>query len=135
MQKFSSSCHCGKIQCSFTLPVTAVVQCHCQNCRKLQGSDYSTWVAVHQQQFSIDRGEEHLVEYRANDQSSKIFCSHCGTGVFCINGKHFKHHKVLPLGSIDNYSFELAPFLKVYTENKAAWLKLHDDIPITTGNE
>ena len=132
MSRYQTSCLCGKVQCSFTLPAAAVVQCHCEHCRKMQGSDYSTWVAVNADQFSIDAGAEHIRDYHFNDRSSKSFCSCCGTSVFGTNGKHFAHHKVLPLGVVKNYSSELKPMVQVYTEDKAEWVHLHEDVPIYT---
>lgn len=133
MKIFRSSCHCGSVQCTFKLPTTAVVQCHCNNCRKLQGSDYSSWVAVNTEQFSIDEGQQYLTEYRTNEGSSKNFCALCGSAIYCINNKHFAKHKLLPLGSVDNYSVALKPLMQVYTQDKAQWLQLHDDIPLATG--
>ena len=133
MNKFETSCYCGKVRCSFTLPVTTVVQCHCQLCRKLQGSDYSTWIAVKNTQFTVEAGSELITHYQANERSSKHFCSLCGTGVYCVNGKHFEEHKVLPLGTVDNYSVELKPQMQVYTDSKAEWVQLHDEVPIFAG--
>lgn len=46
MTTIEGSCHCGAVRWSVTPPVKTVVKCHCGNCRKLQGSDYSTWVVV-----------------------------------------------------------------------------------------
>ena len=132
MKKFESACYCGKVRCSFTLPVKSVVQCHCNICRTLQGTDYSTWVAVEAMQFTIEAGEEYLTHYQVNDRSSKNFCSQCGTGVYAINGKHFSEHRMVPLGTVDNYSTELKPKIQAYAKDKAAWVQLHDEIPILT---
>jgi len=98
----------------------------------MQGSDYSTWVAVTNNQFSIDSGSEYISNYKLN-RSSKSFCSICGTGVYAINGKHFKKHKLIPLGIVKNYSTDIKPQIQVYTEDKAAWTEIHDRVPIFTG--
>ena len=130
MDKFMASCRCGKVEISFSLPVTRVVQCHCQSCRKMQGSDYSTWIAVADQQFSIDSGSEYISTYEFTELSTKNFCSHCGTAVYGINGKHFKKHKMIPLGIVENYSADIKPQFQVYTENKAEWVSLHEGVPV-----
>lgn len=132
MDKFKATCCCGNVELSFSLPATKVVQCHCESCRKMQGSDYSTWVAVENSQFSIDRGSEYIKEYKLNNQSTKSFCSTCGTGIIGVNGKHFKNHKLVPLGIVDNYSNEIKPQVQVYTENKAKWVELHGYVPVFT---
>lgn len=124
------SCHCGIVRWEFSLPIKTVVKCHCANCRKLQGSDYSTWVVVPSDQYSIIQGSESITKYQANEKSSKSFCSHCGTAVFLSNGKHFVGSVVLALGALDSYSENLSPKIQVYTTSKAEWVKLHDDEPV-----
>ena len=132
MEKIKASCCCGNVRLSFTLPVTKVVQCHCESCRKMQGSDYSTWVAIDDNQFNVDKGASYISEYKLNNHSSKSFCTVCGTGVFGVNGLHFKDHKMLPLGIVENYSNDIKPQIQVYTEFKAKWIELHNDVPVFT---
>lgn len=130
MSKEKGSCHCGTVKWEFSLPVKAVVKCHCGNCRKLQGADYSSWVIVPVEQYSITQGGESITHYQANEKSSKNFCLHCGTAIFLVNGKHFEGCVVLALGTIDSYSENLAPKVQVYTSSKAEWVKLHEDEPV-----
>ncbi|AGH81174.1 GFA family protein [Psychromonas sp. CNPT3] len=130
MSTVKGSCHCKAVKWEFTLPIKTVVKCHCQNCRKLQGSDYSSWVIVPQEQLEITSGKEYLSKYEASELSSKTFCSLCGSSTYLMNGKHFPDHFVIPLGAIDNYSEVLAPQIQVYTADKAAWVSLHDDEPV-----
>ena len=131
MDKFRGSCLCGNVKISFSLPVTTVVQCHCQSCRKMQGSDYSSWIAVPENQFSVDLGSELISTFKLF-RSSKSFCSTCGTCVYGYSGKHFKRHKVIPLGIVENYSADIQPQVQVYTENKAEWLELQGSVPISS---
>jgi hypothetical protein len=130
MDEIKATCCCGNVELSFSLPVTKVVQCHCESCRKMNGSDYSTWIAINNDQFSVDDGNEYIKEFRLNNLSSKSFCSTCGTGVFGINGKHFKDQKLVPLGIVSNYTYEIKPQVQVYTDNRAAWVELHGCVPI-----
>ena len=126
----NGSCHCGAVKWEFTQPIKTVVKCHCGACRKLQGSDYSTWVIVPSEQYSVTKGKDAVTKYQATEKSSKNFCSACGTPVFLINGIHFPDDVVLPLGAIENYSDELAPQIQVYTTDKATWVNLHEDEPV-----
>jgi hypothetical protein len=121
MELFQASCHCGKVKCSFSKSITTVVQCHCENCRKLQGSDFSTWVVIPDNQLKVTEGEVYISDYEFNDRSKKCFCSLCGTVVYGVNGKHFKEHKLIVLGAVENYSETLKPQRQVYTESKALW--------------
>lgn len=130
MERIEAACHCKKVKWSFSLPIKTVVQCHCQNCRKMQGGDYSSWVFVENSQFSIDTGSEHISHYDMNERSGKAFCSLCGTTVYGINGKHFKEYMAIPLGVIETYLDEIRPQIQVYTEHKAAWTQIHDGVPV-----
>ena len=130
MDLIKGSCHCNSVKWEFSLPIKTVVKCHCGNCRKLQGGDFSSWVVVPQSQFEVTSGQDKVSTYNATDISSKSFCSNCGSAAYLVNGKHFSDDFVLPLGAIDNYSEDLAPQIQVYTPDKAQWVKLHEDEPI-----
>jgi len=134
MEIIYGSCHCKKVKWSFNLPLTTIVQCHCQNCRKMQGGDYSTWIAVPDRQFSVLTGEVAISHYQFNDRSSKSFCPSCGTVVYGINGKHFEGHKLVSLGTVDKYLPELKPQLQVYTEHRSEWGEIQSDVPIMAKN-
>ncbi|WP_445360282.1 GFA family protein [Microbulbifer sp. EKSA005] len=132
MSKIKGSCHCGSAAWEFDLPIKAAVKCHCSMCRKLQGSDYSTYVVIPKKQFSLSKGRDSIVSYQATEKSYKNFCSVCGTPTHLINGKHFPDDFVLPLGIVKNYTDELAPQIQVYTTEKSPWSNIHDDVPIFT---
>jgi hypothetical protein len=132
MEIINGACHCNEVQWVFHLPVSTVVQCHCQNCRKMQGGDYSTWIAVPDKQFSVVAGEELISYYQFNDRSSKSFCQSCGTVIHGINGKHFSEHKLVSLGTVDKYLTELKPQMQVYTEHKSDWGIVQDNVPVVT---
>ena len=130
MCEFKIECHCRKVKCSFRLPITTVVQCHCRNCRRMQGSDYSTWLAISRENFSVDSSEDLITHYQVNEKSNKSFCSFCGTVVLAENGKHFKDHVMVPLGAVKNYKAVLKPQVQVYIENKAEWVQIHEGVPV-----
>ena len=130
MSEIKGSCHCGAVSWSFSLPAKTIVKCHCNNCRQLQGSDYSTWIVVPQSQFEVLTGQDEVSLYKPNDSSSKSFCSKCGSATYLVNEKHFSGDYVLPLGAVVNYVDELAPQMQVYTADKASWVNLHDDEPV-----
>ena len=121
MENYAGRCHCGSVSWSFAPSVQAVLKCHCNNCRKLQGSDYSTWVVVPSDQFSLTSGHEQVSSYTTG-VSSRSFCSQCGTTVFLNNGKHFPEATIVPLGLIENFDDALAPQAHVYSSDKAGWV-------------
>ena len=132
MNKIQGGCHCGHVSWEFELPVKTVVKCHCNNCRKLQGSDYSSWIVVPKSQFKVNSGREEISTYHFSEVSQKYFCANCGSTVYGINGKHFPTDFMVPLGEVDNYSEDLAPKIQVYSKYKAEWVHIHDDEPVVS---
>jgi hypothetical protein len=130
MRENQGSCHCKKVQWSFDLPVRAVVKCHCGNCRRMQGSDYSTWVIVPASQHSIDQGLDLITDYRGSEKSSKHFCQSCGTVVYCTNTGIFPDHVIMALGTVARATGSMHPQIQVYTPDKADWVTIHDDVPV-----
>ena len=130
LNKIKGSCHCGSVNWECDPPIKTVVKCHCSMCRKLHGSDHSTYVIVPKEQFSLTKGKGLVMSYQATEKSYKNFCSICGTPIYLLNGKHFPNEFVLPLGIIENYTNELAPQIQVYTSEKPAWVNIHEDVPI-----
>lgn len=124
METIGGSCHCGTIRWELRLPVKTVLRCHCSNCRKLQGADYSTWIVAQPSSVKLTTGAERLTEYTPG-RSGKSFCSVCGSTVLLNNGKHFPGDVILALGGLDGYTETLAPQVEVYTEDKAPWVSLH----------
>lgn len=130
MSRVKGGCHCGSVSWEFDLPIKTVVKCHCAMCRKLQGSDHSTYGIVPKERFLLTKGKEAIVCYQATKVSHKNFCSSCGSPTHLMNGKHFPDEVVLPLGLIENYTDVLAPQIQVYTLEKAPWSNIHEDVPI-----
>lgn len=123
MTHHKGGCHCDRVAWRFAAPAQAVLKCHCENCRRLQGSDYSTWVVVPSNKFELVKGAEHVTEY-STGRSSRSFCSNCGTTVFLNNGKHFPTATIVPLGLVEIYESSLAPQAHVYSDNKADWVRI-----------
>jgi hypothetical protein len=124
----NGSCHCGKIRWCFSEPISTVVKCHCEICRRLQGSDYSTWVVIPRAQFKVINGKDFVTNYEPG-ASVKKFCSICGSPVYLINGKHFPKDVIVALGSILNYQSTLNPRMQTYALDKAEWVEISDAEP------
>ena len=98
-------------------------------CRSLSGADYSSWLVIPSDQFTLLSGKEFITEYQATDNFSKGFCSKCGSTVHGINNDKFPRHVYLAKGNITS-KYTKAPDIQVYTKDKAAWVTLDDNIPV-----
>jgi len=112
------SCNCGDVGYSAGNAVNAVVNCHCNLCRKMNGSTFSTYVVVPDEEFEPIRGELNSVKVSHN--ATKSFCSRCGTPIYNKNPK-FGGLKILYLGSIDSEVSSQAQF-NIYCESRLSWV-------------
>jgi len=98
-------------------------------CRELSGADYSSWVVMKSNQFTLVKGSDILSRYQATEKFSKSFCSKCGSTVSCVNDEKFPDHIYVARGNISS-EIELPVNLQVYTDDKADWLVLNEAIPV-----
>lgn len=117
----SGSCDCGAVQYELTAPVKLVVNCHCNCCRKRNGSSYSTYCVVSQGDLRIVRGHEFLKTYEISEGGKKLFCFTCGSALYKINPRYPGMLMVL-YGSLSNNT-NLTPSVNVYIESKLPWVE------------
>jgi hypothetical protein len=123
MSKLTGSCNCGAINYDVDGDVRSVVNCHCNLCRKMNGSAFSTYVAVSDDHFKLLNGD--LVVHKVSEHAEKSFCGKCGTPIFNSNPK-YAGLKILHFGSLDD-SLNLEPKVNIYCESRLDWLgKLAD---------
>lgn len=91
------SCNCGSIHFNSSDNITAIVNCHCQLCRKMNGSAFSKYVVVQNDDFVLKTGT--LKKMRLSTRATKSFCQDCGTPIYNQSIK-FTGLKILYLGSL-----------------------------------
>ncbi len=128
MQKLTGSCNCGAVQYQVTGDIKNIVNCHCNICRKMNGSAFSTYVAVSGDDFKLLNGK--LKRHKVSSHAEKNFCGQCGTPIFNSNPK-YAGLKILHFGSLDN-SINLEPKINIYCESRLDWL---DKLPEITSLE
>lgn len=122
-------CHCGTIKWTATLPHRIALNCHCNMCRSLSGADYSSWLVLPFDQFSVLSGKDHLSAYEASDNFSKSFCSKCGSTVSCVNNDKFPGHIYVAKGNITS-EFDIPAEIQVFTQFKADWVTIDEQPPV-----
>lgn len=98
-------------------------------CRSLSGADYSSWIVIPSDQFSILSGNEDINEYAASETFSKSFCKECGSTVSCNNSDKFPDHIYVAKGNIST-EFDIPAEIQVFTKFKASWIRIDDSIPV-----
>ncbi|MEH6556972.1 MAG: GFA family protein [Oceanicoccus sp.] len=125
----SGQCHCGSVKWTATLPHKIALNCHCNMCRSLSGADYSSWIVIPSDQFSVISGGEDLTEYQASAAFTKSFCKKCGSTVNCINNDKFPDHTYVAKGNIST-DFDIPAEIQVFTNFKASWVNIDESIPV-----
>ena len=78
----NGSCICGAITYEVEGAPKSVVNCHCNMCRKMNGSAFSTYAAVLSDEFTLTSGEPKA--RKVSDNATKHFCGlNCATS--CIH--------------------------------------------------
>lgn len=73
---FQGSCLCGGIHYEIHGEIGDVIQCHCQRCRKANGTAFATNAPISSAAFKITQGEN-LVKKFAASGVYRWFCGEC----------------------------------------------------------
>ena len=114
------SCHCGKIQFELKDNPKMTVNCHCNDCRRRNGSAFSTYLGVAEKDLFITEGESYLKKYMVEDSGEKYFCSECGSPIYNKNyripGLYMVSHGALV------QTRKYTPSFNVFCSTKLEWV-------------
>jgi len=116
----NGTCFCGAVNYTFALEGLSSSVCHCGMCRKLHGSDYTTWITVAKDDFSIDKGSDVISEYQVSEHTIGYFCSCCGTKVYSVD-KRYSNIGILR-GTVTG-EIEESPRRQWFWDKKVPWLE------------
>jgi len=125
--KITGSCYCGKINFELNNKPKIVVNCHCDDCKKRNGTVFSTYIAVSENDFQLSKGENTLKQYEAKNIGIKYFCPECGSPVY---NKNFRLPglSLLFYGALSNPA-DYKPNFNVFCSTKASWVDTINSIP------
>ncbi|WP_334020158.1 GFA family protein [Alteromonas sp. S015] len=112
------SCNCKSISFTSSQQIKAFVNCHCNLCRKMNGSSFSTYVVVPENEFSITG--QSLSSFKVSEHATKHFCTCCGTPIFNTNPK-LAGLIIIHLGAIDSH-LEINPAANIFCESQLEWV-------------
>ena len=121
------SCLCGKITYSVKRFIPHTTHCHCSMCRKFHGAAFATYSVATHQDFQWLSGEALLSRYQAANGTVRSFCRHCGSSL-CFESKQSPDTIDIALATLDEPTNE-KPSAHIYTDSKASWYNINDDIP------
>lgn len=101
--------------------IKSVIHCHCNLCRSINGSAFSTYVVVALEGLTVYTGQEKVSRYQVTEGAVKHYCSACGTPLFNTNPVRYPGLAMLYLGVVRNHPGPAAP-VNIYSEYKLPWV-------------
>jgi hypothetical protein len=128
MNLITGSCKCSLVKFQVNPDkLKTVVNCHCNLCRGMNGSAFSTYVVVEADGFTILNGNDNLKSFQATANAQKCFCSNCGTPIYNVNPNRYNGLKILYLGTMPDLA-AVIPKANIYCESKLEWVTNLDSI-------
>jgi hypothetical protein len=114
-------CRCGDFQYRLAGEIKSVVNCHCNMCRSINGSAFSTYVVVSLDALDIVNGRDKLSKYQVTEGAIKNYCVNCGTPIFNINSIKYPGLAMVYLGTLMEPA-PLTPAINIFSESKLPWI-------------
>ncbi|WP_012069701.1 GFA family protein [Marinomonas sp.] len=123
----SGSCLCNGIQYEIKGDLGDIMQCHCQKCRKANGSAFAANAAIPTTAFTLLKGKELLAEYESTPGVFRVFCKQCASPLYSRR-PNMPELLRLRIGTLDT-KIEGKPSSHIFVGSKAEWYEICDDIP------
>ena len=119
-------CLCGAVRYELAGDLPALVNCHCQFCRRAHGAAFVTIAWVPARRLAFTAGED-LLERYASAGGYRAFCRRCGTRLYS-GLEDDERYVSLIVGTLEDQD-HAGPALHLNLESKAPWYEIHDDLP------
>ncbi len=121
------SCLCGNVQYQYNGTLDEISICHCEQCRKAQGSAFVPVSPVQSRLFVILKGQDYLKEYRSSPNKVRAFCRECGSPIYSARDD-LPEMKRLRLGTLET-PVDVQNKYHIFTASKASWFDIADGLP------
>ena len=123
----SGQCLCGAFRFTVSGPLENVRLCHCNLCRRANGSAFSANCRVPAERFAVVCDEGTLRHFESSPGARRYFCGTCGSPVFArVDGD--PGHVRVRLGTLDREA-AVEIVAHVWVGSKASWDSIADDLP------
>jgi hypothetical protein len=125
--QYAGSCLCGGIRYEIQGEIGEIVQCHCQRCRKANGTAYATNAPIRKADFKIVDGEHLLKKFQSTETTQRCFCANCGSPIISIKTETPEVYR-LRIGTLDT-PLNHTPTHHIFCTSKAEWEAIGDALP------
>lgn len=116
----SGHCLCGLVRYRVDGMAKAILNCHCDFCRRMSGAPLSSYVVILDKELVVTQGNDRMRSYAATDNATRYFCATCSTPLFNRNIV-YPGLAMLYLGALDD-SPALAPTRNIHRESRLPWI-------------
>lgn len=127
MGQHTGSCLCQAIRFEIDGPLDPIQICHCQQCRKAQGTPLVTNIPVATASFRLVAGADLLAEFESSPGKKRCFCRTCGSPV--ISRRDDRPDVVRVRAGLIDGPLDVRPVSHAYTGSRANWWDILDDLP------
>ncbi|GAA5314981.1 MAG: GFA family protein [Candidatus Pelagadaptatus aseana] len=113
------SCLCGNVKYQYTGTIEEVAICHCDQCKRAQGTPFATNSPIKKSLFSFQSGENSLKAFFSSEKKKRVFCGNCGSPLY---SQRLDMPEVirLRLGTVTEGNIP-KPHYEIYGESKSDW--------------
>ena len=126
-EKFQGGCLCGAFQFEVEGPLSEVRLCHCDLCRRANGSAFSANARVPHERYRVIGNTATIKEFESSLGAWKAFCSTCGSPAYSRVDWDKTGIRVR-LGTLPR-SVPVDIAAHVWVGSKASWDRITDDLP------
>lgn len=120
-QTFTGSCLCGGVHYRIESRLKKHFFCHCEQCRKLTGSEFASNLLLAPVEVTWLKGEALVKRFDSPGRSfTKVFCCECGSGLPFLNVSGTT--LFIPAGSLDSAP-ALAVNRRIFWAERNDWLE------------
>lgn len=120
-------CLCGAFRFEVEGDLGDVRLCHCDLCRRANGSAFSANTRIPRSSFRLLAGTESVTEYESSPGAWRAFCATCGSPAYA-RVEWDKDYIRLRLGTLPR-DVEVKIVAHVWTGSKAGWDRICDGLP------
>ena len=124
---YSGSCLCGGLRYEIHGEIGDIVQCHCQKCRKANGTAFASNAPIRKADFKIVQGEHLLKNFQSSATTQRCFCADCGSPIISIKAETPELYR-LRIGTLDT-PLQQKPTQHIFAASKAEWDSICDGLP------
>jgi len=120
-------CLCTAIRYHYHGDIDELAVCHCQQCKRAQGTAFVTNAPIETAAFEVVAGEQLMSSYYSSPNKKRVFCSCCGSPLYSQRTDMPELIR-LRVGTISEGVIP-RPSYETFCDYRSQWLQLGENLP------